>query len=108
MRGKLEADYSPEQIVGHAARRGIECIYQFVWQDKKRGRQALRLYAHQWQAIRQKGQCEGKRGQIVGRVDIQHRPAVVEEKQRVGDLEMDLVIGRGHSGVLKMAVLESK
>jgi len=63
--------------------------------------------------------AKGKGGQIVGRVDIDERPAVVEEKQRVGDLEMDLVIGRGHSdvlltindratGMLKMAVPESK
>ena len=55
----------------------------------------------------------------MGRVDIDQRPAVVGEKQRVGDVEMDLVIGRGHSGVLltindratgmlKMAILPSK
>jgi IS30 family transposase len=52
-------------------------------------------------------------------VDINQRPVVVKEKQQVGDLEMDLVIGRGSSGMLltindratgmlKMAILESK
>jgi len=66
-----------------------------------------------------RGSIKGKRGQIIGRVDIEQRPAVVEEKQRVGDLEMDLIIGQGHSGVLltindratgmlKMAILEIK
>jgi len=34
---KPEEHYRPEQIVGEATRKGIECIYQFVWEDKKRG-----------------------------------------------------------------------
>jgi IS30 family transposase len=33
-------------------------------------------------------------------VDIEERPAIVEEKQRVGDVEMDLVIGKNHKGAL--------
>ena len=121
---KLEADYSPEQIVGDAARKGIECvsherIYQFVWDDKKQGGKLYRHMRTKGKRYAKRGSLKGKRGQIVGRVDIDQRPVVVEEKQRVGDLEMDLVIGRGHSGVLltindratgmlKMAILESK
>ena len=124
LREKLEADHSPEQIVGHAARKGIECvsherIYQFVWADKKQGGKLYRHMRTKGRRYAKKGSARGKRGQIVGRVDIDQRPAIVEEKQRVGDVEMDLVIGRGHSGVLltindratgmlKMAILESK
>ena len=42
VREKIESDYSPEQIAGNAARKGIGCvsherIYQFVWADKKQG-----------------------------------------------------------------------
>ena len=121
---KLEADYSPEQIVGDAARKGIECvsherIYQFVWDDKKQGGKLYRHMRTKGKRYAKRGSLKGKRGQIVGRVDIDQRPVVVEEKQRVGDLEMDLVIGRGHSGVLltindratgmlKMGYVESK
>jgi IS30 family transposase len=124
IRKKIKDDYSPEQIVGDAARKGIECvsherIYKFVWDDKKQGGKLYRHMRTKGKRYAKRGSTKGKRGQIIGRVDIEQRPAIVEEKQRVGDLEMDLVIGRGHSGVLltindratgmlKMAVLESK
>lgn len=124
VRQMLEEDYSPEQIVGHAARRGTDCvsherIYKFVWDDKKQGGRLYRHMRTKGKRYVKRGGAKGKRGQIAGRVDIEHRPAIVEEKQRVGDLEMDLVVGRGHSGVLltindratgmlKMAILGSK
>jgi IS30 family transposase len=52
-------------------------------------------------------------------VDISKRPAIVDVKTRIGDLEMDLIIGKDHegalltindrvTGVLKMAKIESK
>jgi IS30 family transposase len=55
----------------------------------------------------------------VGRVDIKHRPTVVEARERFGDLEVDLIIGKDHkgatltindraSGVLKMCKVPSK
>jgi len=124
VRQKLEADYSPEQIVGDAARKGIECvsherIYQLVWDDKKQGGRLYRHMRTKGKRYAKRGSEKGKRGQIVGKVDIDQRPDIVEENQRVGDLEMDLVIGRGHSGVLltindratgmlKMGILPSK
>ena len=124
VREKIESDYSPEQIAGNAARKGIGCvsherIYQFVWADKKQGGGLYRHMRTKGKRYARRGCVQGKRGQIAGRVDIDQRPAVVEQKQRVGDLEMDLVIGRGQSGVLltindratgmlKMAVLENK
>jgi len=124
IREKIEADYSPEQIVGDATRKGIGCvsherIYQFVWEDKRLGGKLYRHMRTKGKRYAKRGSSRGKRGQIIGRVDIEELPAVVEEKQRMGDLEMDLVIGRGHSGVLltindratgvlKMAILESK
>ena len=40
------------------------------------------------------------RGHIKNRVGIEARPAIVDEKGRVGDWEIDLVIGKGHSGAL--------
>jgi IS30 family transposase len=41
-----------------------------------------------------------KRGRLIDRADIDQRPAIVEEKDRIGDLEIDLVIGRHHKGAL--------
>ena len=36
------------------------------------------------------------RGIIQDRVDISHRPVVVEEKRRFGDFEIDTIIGKAH------------
>lgn len=124
VREKLEVDYSPEQIVGDAARKGIECvsaerIYQFVWIDKRQGGRLYRRLRTKGKRYAKRGSIKGKRGQIVGRVDIDQRPEIVEQKQRLGDVEMDLVIGRGQSGalltindrasgMLKMAYVHSK
>jgi IS30 family transposase len=33
-------------------------------------------------------------------VDIDERPAIVDDKTRLGDWEADTVIGKGHQGVL--------
>ena len=41
------------------------------------------------------------------RVDIGMRPTVVEAKSRIGDLEMDLIIGKRHHGVV-LTVVERK
>jgi len=40
------------------------------------------------------------RGYIKDRVGIEERPSIVDDKSRVGDWEIDLVIGKGHSGAL--------
>ncbi len=66
---QLEEGWSPEQISGRYRRLGKvmacrEWIYQHVRADRHAGR-----------------------GHIPGRVDIFERPAVVEEKSRIGDWE---------------------
>lgn len=37
-------------------------------------------------------------GTIPNRVDISERPPIVDDKTRFGDLEGDLVMGKGHQG----------
>jgi IS30 family transposase len=44
---------------------------------------------------------------IKNRVSIDERPSVVEKKSRIGDWEIDLVIGKEHSGAL-VAIVERK
>jgi len=119
----LRQDYSPEQVVGILKKQGeetmsIEYLYQYLWSNKKAGGD---LYTH----LRRRGRKYQKRGSsklsrgIVGRVDIKHRPTVVEARERFGDLEVDLIIGKDHkgailtindraSGVLKMCKVPSK
>ena len=37
---------------------------------------------------------------IPNRIGIEHRPAIVEKKERVGDFEMDTIIGSKHKGAI--------
>jgi IS30 family transposase len=103
----LQNDYSPEQISGRAKLDGVLCvsherIYQFVWEDKKEPI-SLGLHEHlrhQGRKYRQRGSSKDSRGIIKNRVDIDQRPAIVEEKTRFGDLEIDTIIGKNHQGAL--------
>ena len=117
-------DYSPEQIQGRSKDMGVNCvsketIYKYIWDDKRKGGN---LYLHlrsKGKKYTKRGALKGTRGQIPGRIDIEQRPAIVELKERVGDLEIDLIIGKDHdgalltvndraTGMLKMAKIESK
>jgi transposase, IS30 family len=102
--GLLE-DYSPEQIVGLARKRGLncvshECIYQYIWKDKKAHGELYKKLRTQGKNYRKRGAAKDKRGQIIGRVPMSERPKIVDEKQRIGDLEIDLIVGAEQSGYL--------
>ncbi|CAN5343523.1 hypothetical protein BH23BAC3_BH23BAC3_30800 [soil metagenome] len=40
------------------------------------------------------------RGILKGRIGIEQRPKIVEERQRLGDIEIDLMMGKAHKSVL--------
>jgi IS30 family transposase len=120
----LKEDYSPEQIVGKAQLDKIPCvsterIYQHIWDDKKQGGN---LYTHlrtQGKRYRKRGSSKDKRGQIVGRIGIENRPKEVDLKERLGDFEIDLVIGKDHkralitandrvTGMVRISIIDSK
>ena len=98
-------DWSPEQVSGQLEDEfGIlishERIYQHIWTDKRHGGI---LYTHLRQYHKKRKKKYGskdKRGQIRNRVSIDERPAIVAEKTRIGDWEIDTVIGQNHQGAL--------
>lgn len=102
---KIKDDWSPEEISGRAKLNGIPCvsherIYQYIWQDKK---DCGGLYMHlrrQGKKYRKRGSLKDSRGVIKNRISIDERPAIVEQKNRFGDLEIDTVIGKNHKGAL--------
>ena len=120
----LKEDYSPEQIVGNAKNLGVKCvsverIYQFIWLDKKHGGIVYKHLRTKGKRYQKRGNTNNRRGQIPDRVGIDKRPEIVEKKERFGDLEIDLVIGKDHkgalltindraTGLLKMAYIKSK
>jgi len=120
----LKEDYSPEQIVGKAKKLAVICvsverIYQFIWLDKKQGGNLYKHLRTLGKRYKKRGNTNNRRGQIPDRVPIEKRPSIVEKKERFGDLEIDLVIGKAHkgalltindraTGLLKMAYIKSK
>lgn len=102
---KLAEKFSPEQIVGRAELEGLdmvshERIYQYVWEDKKKGGGLHEHLRSKGKRYRKRGALKDKRGIIPNRKHISERPVIVAEKSRIGDLEIDTVIGKNHKGAL--------
>jgi len=101
----LAQDYSPEQIAGRAKLEGKTCvsherIYQHVWQNKKDGGVLYKNLRRKGRKYRKRGNAKDTRGIIKNRVGIEQRPAIVDEKTRFGDLEIDTIIGQNHKGAI--------
>lgn len=101
---KLSAEWSPEQISAWLKKQGYQAvshehIYQYVYADKRRGGD---LYKHlRCQKKRRKRYSSyERRGRIPARKGIEMRPEVVDLRNRLGDWEVDTIIGKGHQGVL--------
>jgi transposase, IS30 family len=96
---------SPEQIAGDAKRLGIkcvshECIYQYIWRDKRSGGKLFENLRNKEKRYRKRGAAKDNRGIIKDRTPMSDRPIVVDLRERLGDLEVDLMIGKGHQGAL--------
>lgn len=94
--------WSPEQIVGWCKTNSIQMvshtrIYQYIKEDKALGGSLYTYLRHQ-KRYKKKYGSSSSRGQIPDRVPIEQRPNVVEQKSRIGDFEIDLIIGKGHKG----------
>jgi len=97
---KLCLDWSPEQISGwllrnQAIRVSHEWIYQHILADKLMGGT---LYQHLRCQKKRRKRYGGydRRGQLPNRVSIEQRPAIVEQRQRLGDWEVDTIVGKRH------------
>jgi IS30 family transposase len=103
---------SPEQVSGRlrlekAIGISTESIYQRAYRDKARGGDLVSYL--RCQKVRRKRYASGqeRRGVLANRTGIEQRPAVVEQRSRIGDWEGDTVIGRNHKGVL-LTLVERK
>lgn len=96
----VREDWSPEQIslwlwenselcVSH------EWIYLHIYQDKAEGG-TLHQHLRCQKKRRKRYGGQQRRGQIVNRISIDERPAIVETRTRLGDWENDLIIGKSH------------
>ena len=110
---RIKEKWSPEQISGWLKEEqntliSHETIYQHIWSDKRTGGQLFQYLRRKGKAYQSRSKDkQAGRGFIKNRVSIDERPSVVEDKSRVGDWEIDLVIGKGHSGAL-VTIVERK
>jgi len=104
-------DWSPEQISNWLRNEegtlvSPEWIYQYILQDKQAGGSLHRHLRCQKQRKKRYGTPE-RRGQIKGRVSIDERPEVVNQRSRIGDWEADTVIGK-QGGTVLVTLVERK
>ena len=99
---KLQEDWSPEQVSGCLKMNMIlvshERIYQYVYADKRAGGSLWKHLRHP-KKYRKRAGGRDRRGKIPNRRSIEERPAIVEERMRLGDWEADLILGENHQGV---------
>ena len=101
----INKDYSPEQIVGRTKLEGqpcvsIERIYQYIWKDKKEGGELFVHLRRKGRKYRKRGLAKDTRGIIKDRIGIEQRPSIVDQKERLGDMEIDTIIGQNHKGAI--------
>jgi transposase, IS30 family len=107
--------YSPELMSAEGKRLhgdfvSHETIYKWIWRCKKSNRtedrQDKKLYLKlRHNPRRQKrGTRHDKRGNIPHRIMIDKRPSIVNKRKRIGDLEVDLMIGKMHRSAILVSL----
>ena len=111
IRSLLKKDWSPEQISGVFKNQGIrishEIIYQWIWRNKREGGKLYQHLKRKGRRYRKRGAAYMCRGHIKNRIDIDLRPQVVDDRSRIGDWEIDSIVGKHHKGVI-VSMVERK
>jgi IS30 family transposase len=106
-----ELKFSPELV--HVEGKKIfgdfvshETIYKWIWHCKRSNKiedkKDKKLYLHlaHGRRRRKRGLRRDSRGIIHNRTSIEKRPAIVNKRTRLGDIEIDLMMGKNHQGAL--------
>ena len=97
---KLQEDWSPEQISDWLKQNtdiqvSHERIYLYVYVDKRAGGSLHKHLRCQKKRRKRYGGYD-RRGKLPNRRSIEERPEIVDQRQRIGDWEVDTMIGKGH------------
>jgi IS30 family transposase len=108
----VKQEWSPEQISGYAKKHKLfsishETIYRFILRDKKQGGDLYLSLRHQHKKYRKRYGSPQRQYTIKERTMIDERPSIVDEKQRIGDWEVDTIIGKGHKQAI-VSIVERK
>jgi IS30 family transposase len=96
----IRQDWSPEQISGWLKENisfqiSHEWVYQHILKDKLAGGDLYRHLRCQKKRRKRYGRND-RRGKLKNRTSIDERPGIVDTRQRLGDWEVDTIIGKGH------------
>lgn len=97
---KIRLDWSPEQIAGWLLKHyhiqvSHEWIYQYILKDKQAGGDLHQHLRCQKKRRKRYGRHD-RRGTLPNRRSIEERPVIVDQRQRLGDWEVDTIVGKGH------------
>lgn len=98
---------SPELITASGRQRNPdfvshETIYRWIWEMKHSHKREYRPYQLLHKDLRhgrrriKRGNYHDNSGCIINRVSIEKRPVIVEKRIRIGDVEVDLMLGKNH------------
>lgn len=104
--------WSPDQIKGYCDTNNIpmvsyQRIYQFIYQDKVNGGELYKNLRTGKKRRRRKYGSVKPDYMIKNRTPIDLRPAVVNNKERFGDWEIDTIVGKNNKGAI-LTVVERK
>lgn len=112
IRSYMRKKWSPEQIAGWLRKTNRltishETIYKYIRRDKIEGGS---LYKHLRRKRKyRKRYTRTRRGPLQGRISIDQRPSVVDQKSRLGDWEVDTIFsGTGRSALITAVERVSK
>lgn len=96
----LRFQWSPEQVSGWLRKTGRdsvshEWIYQYIYTDKATGGD-LHIHLRCQKQRRKRYGTKSLRGQLADRQSIDSRPDLVNKRSRIGDWELDTIIGKKH------------
>ncbi len=105
VKDKLLKKWSPEQISGYAKKHALfsishERIYKFLIKDKENGGKLYLHLRHQNRKYKKRYGHPRNRGPIKDRIFIDDRPKIVDAKERVGDWEIDTIIGKNRRNAI--------
>lgn len=103
--------WSPELVSKKWKQKSIpivshETIYKWIWESKHSNRLENRPFKELYKELKhgkrrqKRGNIKDTRGAILNRTHISERPAIVEQRKRIGDLEADLMMGKDHKSAL--------
>lgn len=103
---RLEEQWSPEQI-SHFTGVSHEHIYQYIYKDKKKGGKLYLNLRHKAKKRQRRSNGYRRRALIPNAVSIELRPKIVESRTRLGDFEVDTIIGANQKKAL-VSIVERK